>query len=65
MEVEIALALKMTHRKYATISKGPTLKNMLFFKVVFEKELDLTNVPETLKDELKQVQSVQWKLVNF
>ena len=32
---------------------------MLFFKVVFEKELDLTNVPETLKDELKQVQSVE------
>ena len=39
--------------------KGPTLKKMLFFKVVFEKELDLTNVPETLKDELKQVQSVE------
>ena len=32
---------------------------MLSFKVVFEKELDLTNVPETLKDELKQVQSVE------
>ena len=32
---------------------------MLFLKVVFEKELDLTNVPETLKDELKQVQSVE------
>ena len=32
---------------------------MLFFKIVFEKELDLTNVPETLKDELKQVQSVE------
>ena len=35
------------------------MKKMLFFKVVFEKELDLTNVPETLKDELKQVQSVE------
>ena len=32
---------------------------MLFFKIVFEKELDLTNVAETLKDELKQVQSVE------
>ena len=35
------------------------MKKMLSFKVVFEKELDLTNVPETLKDELKQVQSVE------
>ena len=32
---------------------------MLIFKIVFEKELDLTNVAETLKDELKQVQSVE------
>ena len=39
--------------------KGQHWRTCFFFKVVFEKELDLTNVPETLKDELKQVQSVE------
>ena len=35
--------------------KKSILKKNACFKVVFEEELDLTNVPETLKDELKQV----------
>ena len=38
--------------RYVMIQKGSNTS----FKVVFEEELVLTNVPETLKDELKQVQ---------